>query len=280
MRSPRSVAPSRSIPKYRLARLDVAASLSALGRWGEARTAYRDVLATGLVSSDIYLHLGEAEARSRRHQGGRTLLPGRTQAQPGGGARALPPRQLVPGSRGPRGRSARLEALSQAHQRSRSGGGGRGSTSGRRTLGEDRGDSHAHDFNNRSSRRHGAGAGGFFWGLALGLVGALAVIVAADLGLRPVPLRGAGEASAGPNASPSVTRQVFLTAALSPGMHVTVDGKAVEILARPDGAVIEVAPGARKVEVRAKRRAALVRPTRPRRRRPRHASIPSSGARS
>ncbi len=49
-------------PKYRLARLDVAASLSALGRWEEARTAYLDVLATGLVSSDIYLHLGEAEA--------------------------------------------------------------------------------------------------------------------------------------------------------------------------------------------------------------------------
>jgi hypothetical protein len=83
-------------------------------------------------------------------------------------------------------------------------------------------------------------------------VGALGVIVAADLGLKPVPLRGAGEAAAEPNDPSLASQQVFLTAALSPGMHVTVDGKAVEVMIRPDGGVIEVAPGARKVEVRAK----------------------------
>ena len=92
--------------------------------------------------------------------------------------------------------------------------------------------------------------GGFFWGLALGLLGALAVIVAADLGLQPLPLRGTGTASAQPSAAASGAQRLFLAGALSPGMQVVVDGKAVQGIREGEGTVIEVGRGARKVEVR------------------------------
>ena len=48
-------------PRYTLARLDVAAALFDLRRWKEARAVYRDVVAGGIRSSDIYLQVGEAE---------------------------------------------------------------------------------------------------------------------------------------------------------------------------------------------------------------------------
>ncbi len=48
-------------PDYGLARLDMATALFALERWDEARGAYREILSGGLASSDILLHLGEAE---------------------------------------------------------------------------------------------------------------------------------------------------------------------------------------------------------------------------
>lgn len=50
-------------PKYALARLDEADTLFELERWEEAKEAYREVLGTGLVSSDIHLHLGQLEQR-------------------------------------------------------------------------------------------------------------------------------------------------------------------------------------------------------------------------
>ncbi len=48
-------------PRYTLARLDVAAALFDLHRWKEARAVYRECVAGGIRSSDIYLQVGEAE---------------------------------------------------------------------------------------------------------------------------------------------------------------------------------------------------------------------------
>ncbi len=99
-------------------------------------------------------------------------------------------------------------------------------------------------------------SGGFFWGLCLGLLGALAVVVAGDLGWGFLPsFARAGASAATPTGAETVNASatVVLNTQLPPGYRVYVDGKAVAATSDRDAARLELDRAARRLEVRGPR---------------------------
>jgi hypothetical protein len=104
-----------------------------------------------------------------------------------------------------------------------------------------------------AARRRGRRSAGFFWGLTLGLLGALAVVAAGDLGWGVLPaLPGGGAATASPVQAETVraSAMVLFDSELPPGMRVYVDGKALESTGAGPGVPLELDPSARRLEVR------------------------------
>ncbi len=97
---------------------------------------------------------------------------------------------------------------------------------------------------------------GFFWGLTLGLLGALAVVVSGDMGWTALPLPAGRPAAAEPGASAeasSATASVYLAGAVPEGMQVFVDGRAVTPVPEGTGSRVPVEPRSRRIEVRGSR---------------------------
>ena len=96
-------------------------------------------------------------------------------------------------------------------------------------------------------------SGGFFWGLAMGLLGALAVLAAGDLGWRGIPSfsgrPAAAETAVGSDGAMS-TAAVYLAGAIPEGLSVYVDGKAAAPASSGNGTLLTVNRNARRLEVR------------------------------
>ncbi len=104
-------------------------------------------------------------------------------------------------------------------------------------------------------RTDGAGgrrrSAGFFWGLAAGILAALALVAAGDLGWPVLPGWAGRPASAGTaTGDRPVTGALYLAGAVPPGLHLFVDGRAVEPRPSGRGSVVTVAAGTRTLEVR------------------------------
>ena len=96
-------------------------------------------------------------------------------------------------------------------------------------------------------------SGGFFWGLALGLLGALAVLAAGDLGWTGMPSfsgRPAAAETAGGSDGAMSTAAVYLAGAIPEGLSVYVDGKVTAPASGGDGSLFTVDRNARRLEVR------------------------------
>jgi hypothetical protein len=111
-----------------------------------------------------------------------------------------------------------------------------------------------HETNAAPERRRRSG--GFFWGLAVGLLGTLAVTAAGDLGWLSLPVfpgRSVAAETAEAGNRTTSTAAVYLAGTLPEGLQVYVDGKAAAPAAQGSGSLLTVDRNARRLEVRGAR---------------------------
>lgn len=92
--------------------------------------------------------------------------------------------------------------------------------------------------------------GGFFWGLTLGFVATLAVVVGNDLGWSVLPESVGREASATPVQEANAGTPLVLAGALPPQSEIYIDGQSVGGATVDGGHAVTVPPGAKRLEVR------------------------------
>lgn len=95
---------------------------------------------------------------------------------------------------------------------------------------------------------------GFFWGLCLGFLATLGVVVSGDLGcsILPTAVRSSSAGTGGfaGQQAANTARALFLAGNLPRGAHVYVDGNPAEVTPGEAGVELAVNPGAKKIEVR------------------------------
>lgn len=95
--------------------------------------------------------------------------------------------------------------------------------------------------------------GGFFWGLALGFVVTLGVIVSGDLGWFTLP-GGWSTASATPDSaatdSAGASRSILLAGSMPPGAHLYVDDRPAAAVPAGEDTRVAVGAGAKRLEIR------------------------------
>jgi hypothetical protein len=102
-----------------------------------------------------------------------------------------------------------------------------------------------------SPRKRNSGI--FFWGLGLGFLVTLGVIVSGDLGLNILPADMTSPNAGSPGSmdqNPAGDEMVFLAGIMPQGAHVYVDGEPVSVTSDERGVRVPLNHGARKIEVK------------------------------